>query len=108
MDPAPDAPTVEKEERNPESLLNTVKALLSLRHREGDLQADAAYETVCAEKDKPFVYRRGEMLLAVNPAGEAATAKLPAQGMTPVFTLGDAKVNGESLLLGAQSFAVLK
>ena len=108
VDPAADAPTVAAQEADPDSLLNTVKALLKLRHENEDLQADGPFEVLCSEPEKPFVYRRGGLLLAVNPAGEAATAKLPAQGMTPVFTLGDAKVNGESLLLGAQSFAVLK
>lgn len=108
VDPAPDAPTVEKEERDPDSLLNTVKALLSLRHREGDLQADAAYETVCAEKDRPFVYRRGGMLLAVNPAGEALSAPVDAAGKQIVFSIGSAEIRPGSLAMGPQSFAVMK
>ena len=108
VDPAEDAPTVAAQENDPDSLLNTVRAILKLRHSEEDLQADAPYETVCAEKGKPFVYRRGRLLAAVNPAGEPLSADIPAEGRAPVYTLGSAEVNGNTLTLGAQSFTVLK
>ena len=108
VDPAADAPPVAAQEADPASLLNTVKALLKLRHENADLQADGPFEVLCSEPEKPFVYRGGGLVLAVNPAGEAATVRLPAQGMKPIFTLGNAEVNGESLTLGAQSFVVLK
>lgn len=108
VDPAADAPTVEAQEKDPESLLNTVRALLKLRHSEADLQADGAYETVCAEKDKPFVYRRGSLLLAVNPSGETLEVKAPVGDRKPLFTLGKAEIAGDVLTLGAQSFVALK
>jgi len=108
VDPAEDAPTVADQEKNPDSLLNTVKALLSLRHREADLQSDAVYAPVCTEKNKPFVYKRGEMLLAVNPSGEALSAPVNAGGRQPIFTLGSVKIEESALALGPQSFAVLK
>ena len=108
VDPAADAPTVEAQEKDPESLLNTVRALLKLRHSEADLQADGAYETVCAEKDKPFVYRRGNLLLAVNPSGEALSVKALVGDRKPLFTLGRAEIAGDVLTLGAQSFVALK
>lgn len=108
VDPAADAPTVEAQEKDPESLLNTVRALLKLRHSEADLQADGAYETVCAEKDKPFVYRRGNLLLAVNPSGETLEVKAPVGDRKPLFTLGKAEIAGDVLTLGAQSFVALK
>ena len=108
VDPAADAPTVEAQEKDPESLLNTVRALLKLRHSEADLQADGAYETVCAEKGKPFVYRRGNLLLAVNPSGEALSVKAPVGDRKPLFTLGKAEIAGDVLTLGAQSFVALK
>ena len=108
VDPAGDAPTVEDQEADPDSLLNAVKAILALRHAEADLQADADFEPLCAEKDKPFVYRRGSMVLAVNPSGQALSAKAPVSGRSQVFTIGAAEVAGETLTLGAQSFTVLK
>ena len=106
VDPAPDAPTVADQEKDPTSLLNTVKALLKLRHEQEDLQADAPYETVCAEKGKPFVYRRGHLLVAVNPAGECLAAPVSAEGKAPLCVIGEAKADGNQIVLGAQSFAV--
>ena len=108
VDPAADAPTVAAQENDPASLLNTVRALLKLRHSEEDLQADAPFEVICAEKGRPFVYRRGNLVLAVNPAGEAASADIPSSGMNVLYAIGDACVKGHSLELGAQSFAVLR
>ncbi|MBQ3270032.1 MAG: glycosylase [Clostridia bacterium] len=108
VDPAADAPTVAAQEGDPDSLLNTVRALLKLRHAEEDLQADAAFEPICTEKDKPFVYRRGSLVLAVNPSGKACEVKAPVSGKKPIFTIGEASVSGDAISLGAQSFAVLK
>ena len=108
VDPAADAPTVESQEDDPDSLLNTVRALLKLRHAEADLQADAEFEPLCADAGKPFVYRRGALVLAVNPSGAACEAEAPVSGMQPIFTIGSAQVKGGAIALGAQSFAVFK
>lgn len=108
VDPAADAPTVEAQDKNPGSLLNTVRAILKLRHDVEDLQADAEYETLCAGKGKPFVYRRGGLVLAVNPAGEALSADVDAGDRKPLFVIGSADVTEGRLVLGPQSFVVLK
>ncbi len=108
VDPAPDAPTVEAQDGDPASLLNAVRAILALRHDNEDLQADAPFEPVCTGKDEPFVYRRGSLLLAVNPAGEAKRAKVDVAGREALFTLGRAETGADGLVLGAQSFVVLK
>ena len=109
VDPAADAPTVEGQEGDPDSMLNTVRALLKLRHDEEDLQADAPFEALCAEKgDRPLVYRRGRLLVAVNPSGESQSVKLDAPGRAVRFAIGSAAVTGGKLALGPQSFAVLK
>ena len=108
VDPSADAPTVENQEADPDSLLHTVRALLALRHQEQDLQADGAFEALCTEKNKPFVYRRGKMILAVNPSGEALSADVAVNGRKPIFTIGQANVEKDRLTVGVQSFVVLK
>ena len=108
VDSAADAPTVESQQDDPASLLNTVRALLKLRHNEADLQADAEYKTVCAEKGKPFVYRRGKLLLAVNPSGGKLVADVNADGRQVLFVLGMADIHAGRLAMGPQSFVVLK
>ena len=82
VDSAPDAPTVEAQEKDPRSLLNTVKALLRLRRAEPDLQSKPNLEVLYAEKGKlPFVYRRGSLVIAVNPGGKEAEAPVPGEGI---------------------------
>ncbi|MBQ3268909.1 MAG: DUF3459 domain-containing protein [Clostridia bacterium] len=108
VDPAGDAPTVQAQEDDPESLLNAVRALIRLRRDNEDLQADAPFEVVCAEKGKPFVYRRGALLLAVNPSGEKQIIDVNADGREALFAFGMADAANGRLALGPQSFVVLK
>ncbi len=108
VDPAGDAPTVAGQEKDPYSLLNTVKALLALRHAQEDLQADAPFVPVCTEKGKPFVYQRGALLVAVNPAGTDVCAEVDADGRECLYKIGKAEAADGKLVMGPQSFVVLK
>jgi maltose alpha-D-glucosyltransferase/alpha-amylase len=54
------------------SLLSVVKKIVSLRHSEDSLKASADFEVVFAEKEKPFAFRRGDLICVVNPSNEAA------------------------------------
>lgn len=107
VDASADAPTVHSCEADSTSLLHTVKQLLALRHRETDLQADAPFEPLLAEAGKPFVYRRGSLLLAVNPSGSAADCTLPG-GSSVLYAIGEASFEDGRLHLAAQSFAVIR
>ena len=108
VDPAEDAPTVETQQADPDSLLNTVKAVLKLRHAEEDLQADGEFSVVCSEPDRPFVYRRGALLLAVNPNGGNRSAEIGAENRECIFVIGEAELENGVLTLGPQSFAVFR
>ena len=73
---------------------------------------NAEYETLYAEKGKPFVYRRGNLILAANPSGGTHTVPVQADGRTPIFAIGSfaigsAEAVGGTLRLGPQSFVVL-
>ncbi|MCD8326129.1 MAG: DUF3459 domain-containing protein [Lachnospiraceae bacterium] len=110
VDSAPDAPNVAAQEADETSLLNTVKALLRLRHEEEDLQADAAFEVVYAGSGKlPFVYRRGNILIALNPSAETVSAPVDAGDHKKLrFLIGSGKAEDGKVILGPQSFLVLK
>ena len=108
VDPAPDAPTVQGQEADPDSLLNTTRAILKLRHDNEALQADGPLEIVCDAPGKPFVYRRGGLLLAVNPSGEKQIVEADVDGRESLFTLGMADAANGRLAMGPQSFIVLK
>ena len=101
VDPALDAPTVSGQEGDPASILNTVKAVLALRHGHPDLQADGSFEVLHAKKGDPLlVYRRGSLTLAVNPSDKPVPTGLSGR---PIFEIGAF----EGGVLGPRSFAVL-
>ncbi len=107
VDPAQDAPTVEAQEKDPSSLLNTVKELLALRHRYEDLQADGDFSVICSEPGRPFVYRRGDLLLALNPDSAAKELSLDTGDKKVLFRIGNVSTADGKLTVEGQSFAVL-
>ena len=112
VDTADDAPTVEAQQADPNSLLHAVKGLLAFRHAHRDLDSDASFKVLYAPKAKgdyrPFAWQRGKLTCAVNPAGAAADLPLKLKDGTRVlYAIGEAAVKDGELHLGAQSFAVL-
>jgi maltose alpha-D-glucosyltransferase/alpha-amylase len=106
VDSSPDAPTVEAQEKDPSSLLNTVKTLLRLRRAEPDLGARANLEILYAEKGKlPFVYRRGSLVIALNPGGVEAEAPVTGEGKM-VYAIGKASLGKGVCRAGPQSFTL--
>ena len=113
VDNSESAPTVESQESDPDSLLNTVRAVIALRHQEQDLQADAPLQIVCSEAGKPLVYLRGSLLCIVNPGGSELKTTLPHDIANKIhneilFKTGAAFVKDGIISAGAQSFAVIK
>ena len=107
VDPAPDAPTVAAQERDPDSLLHRVRSLLALRAAQPALRDNDNFAVLCAGKGLPFVWRRGPLVLAVNPAPREAAAPVEAAGLTPLYTVGSGRAEAGRLVLGPQSFLVL-
>jgi len=113
VDQAPDAPNVEAQEKEPASLLNTVKALLLLRRKEEDLGSKPNLEILHtglpASGDRSFVYRRGAFIIGVNPGAKTAKVTLDAGG-TPkqVYHIGNCRLDNGCCELEAQSFGVWK
>jgi glycosidase len=80
MDSAQDAPTVQSEQDDPNSLLNRVRRLIQLRKAEPALAAYAEFVPVVAEENTyPLVFVRAadqQILLAVfNPAERSVSTK---------------------------------
>ncbi|WEV65710.1 alpha-amylase family glycosyl hydrolase [Bifidobacterium sp. ESL0764] len=123
VDPSQDAPTVEKQEKDPDSMLHWTKLLLGLRPGHRALRADGGFEVVAApENGRSFAYLRsgddGErLLIALNPGLEDERVALP-DGLNPaesedcLAAIGQVRPEsgeeGNALSLGAQSFAVLR
>ena len=100
--------SVESEDGDPVSLLNTVRALLALRHSEKDLQAGGDLQIVYAAAEDPlFVYRRGGIVLAVNPSGTERVLPGETKG-TILYAIGQQRSLEKGLVLGPQSFVALR
>lgn len=106
-DPNPGEATVENQEKDPHSMLNHIRNLLKLRRENPELGNYAPFEVYHArENDRLFAYRRGTLLLAVNPSRQPLC--LPLDGdYAPLYTFGTAHISRE-LTLEGQSFVVLR
>lgn len=108
VDSSDDAPTVESQESDEDSMLNTIRRVIKLRHENEDLQSDGDFEVVYAERGKyPFIFKRGKFLIAVNPTDKERTAPFDFDGI-PVFTIGKACIEGKKIIMLPQSLGVIK
>lgn len=97
VDPAGDAPCVESQENEMDSLLNRTRRLVRLKHSEPALSAYAEFVPLYARKNKyPFVYARAKdgdiVLVVLNPSDKRVEAE---------FSVG-VDVAGRRLLAGRE------
>lgn len=108
-DHSSDAPCVADQTGDESSLLAETRRLTALRHQYEDLQADADFAVIRAEEDAPFVYRRGNLILAVNPSSGAAEWESGMlRGRHAAYRINEAEVDGGRLVMGPQAFVVLE
>jgi maltose alpha-D-glucosyltransferase/alpha-amylase len=113
VDDAGDAPSVEAQTRDADSLFNTVKALLRLRHSEEDLRSKPNLEIlypVKAEKSvRIFAYKRDSCVIAVNPSADPV--QVPLLDKNPLrllYSIGGCGFENGACKLAPQSFGVWK
>jgi len=109
------APSVEEQEKDPSSLLNTVKTLLRLRSSEEDLQSKANLEIIHAPSassgDRSFVFKRGACFIGINPGAnnvEIRNEKLGIGNSVQLYSIGECSFENGIARMGAQSFGVWK
>ena len=108
VDDAADAPTVESQEADPNSMLQHLRSIIALRHAEPDLQSYSPFCVFSAEKgSRLFAYKRGDLMLAVNPGLEETTLALDGN-YKAIFSIGAPSIQGKTATLPAQSFLILK
>lgn len=101
-------PTVEKQKAREDSLYQTIRKILRLKSEQESLNADADFEVLCGKKGKPFVYRRGNLIIAVNPRDTGTSVELPAGNEVGhvLYRIGSIHAENNALKMGAQCFAV--
>lgn len=103
--------SVESAEANQDSLLHTVREIIALRHKYEELQADGSFEVVYVkENEYPFIFRRGSLLVMVNPSENTVEAKLPGMKASEekLFAIGEAALEAEKAVMSPQSFTIIK
>ena len=125
VDPAPDAPNVAAQEKNPNSLLNKTRRLIALRHSEPALANYAEFVPIYPSQDVsdpyPFVYARAAgkdvVLVMLNPRAKAsdATFNINVKFKKTRLLAGDTfsithnkKTGNMTIHMPATSYAVVK
>jgi len=109
VDESSDAPSVESQLADPDSLIHEVRRLTTFRHAHKDLHDNGPFEVIYArENEYPFIYRRGNLTMAVNPSAKAAKIPVSLQGNL-IYSIGEEPTRSrESFLMEPQSFAVFQ
>ena len=104
VDESESAVSVERQKSDRNSLYNTVREILALRHREEELQADAPFEVISHDKDKAFVYKRGSITIILNPKNKSVLSDVDTSGLDVIYSIGGIDEDK----VRPQSFVVLK
>ena len=108
-DHSPDAPCAADQMKDENSLLSEIRRMTALRHQYEDLQADADFEPIRAETDAPFVYRRGSLLLALNPSSSSVNWHSDwLKDRHVAYAIHGAELSSGQLSMAPQSFAVMR
>lgn len=108
VDPSSYAPVVSEMLEDQDSLLNCVKSILALRHSDPDLQSVPNFEILYMEEKKlPFVYKRGNRIMAVNPSSQTVSAPVNEPDRNAIWQVGSGELKDGTLTLQPQSFVVL-
>ena len=110
VDKCKNAPTVENQQNKADSIYNVVKDIIRIRRENNaDLGADGDFEVIYAERNKyPFVYKRGNFIIGVNPSGESQSIDFDYDSKEITYQIGDFKFENCKLTLSAQSFVLMK
>ena len=108
VDTSENAPTVEDAEKDPDSILNTLRRVIAIRHENPDLQSDGEFEVIYAVKEKyPFIFKRGNFIIAVNPTEKEQKAPFAFDGET-VFAIGGYEKKGSYIVMQPQTLALIR
>lgn len=103
QDKAADAPDVESQLADKDSLVNFVKSAISLRRNNAELFAGGDFEVISA--GYPFVYRRGDVTVVINPCDKDCEVKADAKSM--LLSL-NAELCGDTVKINGKGAAVVK
>ncbi len=107
VDKSADAPTVENQKDDPDSIYKVVTDIIALRHKYDDLKGNGELEFMYEEGKIPFAYKRGNLVMYFNPLGESAVMNAKYTGKT-VYAIGNAEFANGKVTMSPQSFALVE
>lgn len=107
VDKSADAPTVENQKDDPDSIYKVVTDIIALRHKYDDLKGNGELEFMYEEGEIPFAYKRGNLVMYFNPLGESAVMNAKYTGKT-AYALGNAEFADGKVTMSPQSFALVE
>lgn len=109
VDSSEKAPTVENQRRKKGSIYKVVKDILKLRKKNKELSADGDFEVLYAEENSfPFVYKRGNFVIFVNPLDRLVDVRFDYEIKAEVYKIGDYVQSWEKMALSPQSFVIVE
>ncbi len=107
VDSSSDAPTVENQKDDPDSIYKVVTDLISLRHKYDDLKGNGELEFIYKEDEIPFAYKRGKLVMYFNPLGKNTEIDAKYIGKQ-VYQIGNTEIAGGKIKMEPQSFVILE
>ena len=113
IDPDPERPNVETQEREADSMLNFTRKLLQLRREIPALSNSGGFNVLFAEAFKaPFVYERihgkQRIIVAVNPTSASSEAHLPGIGAARLLLAQGGSMTNGVLRMEPVSFGIFQ
>ena len=106
VDKSADAPTVENQQNDPDSIYKVVTDLIALRHKYADLHGNGELEFMTDGNHLPFAYRRGDMVMYFNTTGEYFEIDTRYSGDV-VYKIGQAEIADGKIKMQPQSFLLV-
>ena len=81
--------------------------MISLRHKYSDLHGNGELEFIYSDKQIPFAYRRGSLVMFFNPLGKSAEIVTDSDGDV-IYKIGEATIADGKVKMQPQSFLMIK
>ena len=107
VDKSADAPTVENQKDDPDSIYKVVTDMIALRHKYEDLRGNGELEFMYEEGKIPFAYRRGKLVMYFNPLDVDFEIDTRYDGDV-IYKLGNAEIKDGRIKMQPQSFLMIE
>ena len=106
VDKSADAPTVENQKDDPDSIYRVVTDMIALRHKYDDLHGNGELEFISRDGQIPFAYRRGSLVMFFNPLGVPFETATDHEGDV-IYKIGNAEIANGKIIMQPQSFLMI-